>query len=103
MNKKEIMRISKITNNIFLSGIYPMDENEKIIQILDIKYILCCVDKKYVEDVHNKIMLNNPNITILYLPYNDDVYQNLWQPNKNLIKITSYVTDIDNHNRLSKA
>ena len=98
----EIMQVSKIDDHIYLSGIFPFDENQTIIKNLNIKYILCCVDKEYVVDVHNKIMMDNPTITILYLPYNDDSYQNLWIANKNLIKITSYTTNNNDHNKLSQ-
>lgn len=86
----ELMQISKVTDHIFLSGIYPMEKNYQIIKKLNIKYILCCVDKKYVDDIHAKIISDNSDITILYLPYNDDIYQNLWKSNKNLVKLSSH-------------
>jgi len=98
----KLIEISKIMDHIFLSGVYPLDDNDHIIKDLNIKYILCCVDKKYVADIHNKIMLDNPDMTILYLPYNDDIYQNLWMPNKDLIQITSYMTNNTDHNKLSQ-
>ena len=98
----KLVEISKIMDHIFLSGVYPLDDNYRIIKDLNIKYILCCVDKKYVADIHNKIMLDNPDMTILYLPYNDDIYQNLWMPNKDSIQITSYMTNNTDHNKLSQ-
>jgi len=98
----KLIEISKIMDHIFLSGVYPLDDDDHIIKDLNIKYILCCVDKKYVADIHNKIMLDNPDITILYLPYNDDTYQNLWMPNKDLISITSYMTNNADHDKLSQ-
>lgn len=100
MKNNELTQISKITDRIFVSGVYPLDDDVSIIKKLDIKYILCCVDKKFVADVHNKIILDNPNVTILYLPYNDDTYQNLWQSNKDIIKMTSYMTNNINRDKL---
>lgn len=100
MNRSnELKQISKITDNIFLSGIYPLEDNYQIIKKLNIKYILCCVDKKYVDDIHTKVISDNSNITILYLPYNDDIYQNLWKANKNLVKMSSH---INSQNRISQ-
>jgi len=86
----DLSSISKITNNIYLSGVAPMELNPGIIREYDIKYILCCVKKKNVSSIHNKIILENPNIVILYLPYDDMLYQNLWQRNNNMIDIYKY-------------
>uniref|UniRef100_A0A6C0C9U7 Tyrosine specific protein phosphatases domain-containing protein n=1 Tax=viral metagenome TaxID=1070528 RepID=A0A6C0C9U7_9ZZZZ len=88
--KKDLSSISKITNNIYLSGVMPMELNPGIIREYDIKYILCCVKKKNVLSAHNKIMMENPNIIILYLPYDDMLYQNLWRRNNDTIDIYKY-------------
>jgi protein-tyrosine phosphatase len=98
----DLTEISKISDHIYLSGAYPLENNHKIISDLNIKYILCCVDKSYVSDIHNKILMDNPDITILYLPYDDDIYQNLWIPNKNSIEVISYFTNANNHLKLSE-
>lgn len=98
--KNDLSMISKITDNIYLSGIFPMDENSETIKQLNIKYILACVDRNYTADIHNKIMSENPDITILYLPYNDDTKQNLWVHNNNFIKIIKYTSSTDDYNKL---
>jgi hypothetical protein len=105
MNKDKmdtLTSISKITDNIYLSGIFPMEQKPRIIKDMDIKYILCCVDKEYVSDIHSKVVMEYPSVTILYLPYNDDVNQNLWKTNKDLIKLTAFSTSTAEHDKLSK-
>lgn len=96
----DLSKISKISNNIYLSGIFPMEEDHTQIKKLGIKYILSCVDRKYVSDVHDKIMFDNPDLTILYIPYNDDISQNLWEKNNSLINIVKYSASIDQFNYL---
>lgn len=86
-NSAELSKISTITNNIFLSGIFPLDENYRKIREMNIKYILSCVDRNLVAEVHDRILADNPNLTILYLPYNDDIGQNLWKINRDSRKI----------------
>jgi len=90
-----LMKISKINDQLYLSGVFPMDQNSHCLRDKNIKYILCCVDTRYAQPIHEKIIKNDPEITILYLPYNDIVNQNLWQTNWDNIKITSPNT---NHN-----
>jgi len=97
-----LSKISKITNNIFLSGIFPLDENYELIKKLNIKYILACLDRNFISEVHDKIMTNNPDLTILYLPYNDDIEQNLWETNKNKTQMIKYIVSIDDYNILTK-
>jgi predicted protein tyrosine phosphatase len=96
----DLSKISKITDNIFLSGIFPLDKNYQIIKKLNIKYILSCVDREYVSDIHNKIMTDNPDLTILYIPYNDDNEQNLWKKNKNQIIIHKFTGSLHEHDKL---
>ena len=98
----DLAKITKITDNIFLSGIFPLDENYDLIKKLNIKYILSCVDKNFVSEIHNKILIENPDIKILYLPYNDDINQNLWETNKNQINITKYSTSTDEYDMLKE-
>lgn len=99
---RDLTKISQITNNIFLSGIYPLEENRNLIKKLDIKYILACVDRTAISSIHDKIMIDNPNITILYIPYNDDVRQNLWTKNNNKINIVKYTASIKDFDLLEK-
>lgn len=96
----DLSKISQVTNNIYLSGIFPMEENYQIIKQLGIKYILCCVDKKFVSDTHKRVSADNPDITILYLPYNDDHQQNLWAKNVNQINMTKYASSVSEFDKL---
>lgn len=96
----DLSKISKITNNIFISGIFPLDENYEIIKKLNIKYILSCVDREMVSGVHDKIMTDNSDLTILYIPYDDDNDQNLWEKNNNKINITKYTGSLNEHDKL---
>ena len=96
----DLSKISQITDNIFLSGIFPLDENHEIIKKLNIKYILSCVDREHIAEVHDKIMIDNPDIVILYIPYNDDNEQNLWKKNKNQINILKYIGCLDDYDEL---
>lgn len=81
--------ISKITDCIYLSGIHPFNNFNKL-NHLNITHILCCVDKKYTEDTHDKIYTQNSNIVILYLPLLDSLEQNLWCESSNNIDITYF-------------
>lgn len=98
--RNDLSKISEITENLFLSGIFPLDEKQNIIKKMNIKYILSCVDRNFVSEVHDKIMIDNPDIKILYLPYNDEISQNLWTANKNQINITKYTTSMDDYDKL---
>jgi predicted protein tyrosine phosphatase len=97
--------ISKITDNIFISGINPINPVE--LKKHNIEWIVCCVDRKYVSHIHADF-LNNSNITIIYLPYDDIVQQNLWERNNNHVYIhngehleqlykSKYMIDIGGH------
>ncbi|AYV84948.1 MAG: tyrosine-protein phosphatase [Satyrvirus sp.] len=96
----DYFKISQITENIFLSGTFPLDEDQNI-KKYNIKCILSCVDPLYTTELHDRIMINNPDITILYLPYNDVIEQNLWMENKNKIKIKKYINSMDAYNELA--
>lgn len=101
-NHNELSKISQITNNIYLSGIFPLDENSAVIKKLDIKYILTCVDRNMVSEVHDKIMIENPDVTILYLPYNDDIGQNLWRINQKSVDIVKYTGSIQEYDEIRR-
>jgi predicted protein tyrosine phosphatase len=60
------------------------------------------VDRNYISEVHDKIMVHNPDLTILYIPYNDENGQNLWRKNKNQVNIYKYIGCIDDHDKLKK-
>lgn len=92
----DISIISQINNNIYLSGIFVLDDPNSI-KKLQIKYILSCVDREHAL-IHDKLMLENPDIVILYLPYNDNLKQNLWKSNKDHIKLLKYSNSIHSHN-----
>ena len=102
MNTNELLTISKITNNIYLSGIFPLYMNCDLIDKLQIKYIIACINKNDIEAIHYNIIQKNPNITILYLPYNDNLQQNLWIPNNNLIKFLKYNISMHDYDILMK-
>lgn len=80
-NPITLTKISKIEDNIFLSGVIPMELDTSSIKRHGITHILCCVSKQYVSDVHHQVMVHSPNVVILYLPYDDDAKQNLWKKN----------------------
>jgi protein-tyrosine phosphatase len=92
---KELNRISQITDNIFLSGAYPMQTDPKIISNLGITHILSCVSSEYAGLVHKDLFEHVPNLTVMYLPYSDDVEQNLWELNKNKIEISKLLKSVD--------
>lgn len=98
----DLSKISQITDHIYLSGIYPLEDEPELINKLNIKYILSCVDRPYVGQVHEKIMLQNPDITIMYLPYNDNVKQNLWQKNSNKVTIVRFADSVESYETLKK-
>lgn len=90
MNNDLISTISQITDQIYLSGISPLDKDPVgSISKLDIKYIVCCVEKNQVLNVYSKLILLNPGTIVLYLPLEDAPQQNLWAANKNNINLTS--------------
>lgn len=98
--QSDLSKISRITNNIFLSGIIPLDENYDLIKKLNIKYILSCLGRNFISEIHDKIIMDNPDLTILYLPYNDDIEQNLWEKNKDKVNILKYIESADEYNKL---
>lgn len=76
----ELEKISQITPQIYLSGINPF-KDPSTLKKLGIKYVVSCVDAKYVASSHEKIREIDPDVTIIYLHYNDNLYQNLWEAN----------------------
>lgn len=100
---KNLSEISKINDNIFVSGIMPLEENPELVKKLDIKYIVSCVDRRDIAEIHDKIMIDNPDVSILYLSYNDNVSQNLWRKNNgDNIKIIRYANSLNDYNKLTQ-
>lgn len=88
----ELESISRIDNGLYLSGVYGM-ENVDTVGNLKIKYILSCISRKEASDVHNDILAKYPDITVLYLPYRDNILQDLWQVS-NSIEMIKYSGDV---------
>ena len=97
----ELNEITAVTDNIYLSGIFPLNINPKIIKQIGIKYILCCVDRKYVADVHDNVLMHDKNIVIFYLSYNDNIAQDLWKKNAKDFHITKYVDDANAYEKIN--
>ena len=98
----DLSKISQINDHLYLSGIFPLDENYELIRKHNIKYILSCMDRAQVSEIHNKIMVDNPDLTIMYLPYNDEINQNLWNANKSQVNIVRYTCSIQEYDKLTK-
>jgi|SRR5579872_6389146 len=85
----DIATISQITDQIYLSGISPLEKSPTLVGKLGIKYIVCCVEKNQVLNVYSKLILLNPGIIILYIPLEDMPQQNLWAANRDNINLIS--------------
>lgn len=97
----DLLKITKITDQIYVSGIFPLDDNHHIIKKMGIQCIVSCVDRDSLNDIHSRIMVDNPEITILYLPYCDELHQNLWIPNQNKISFMKYIKTTDDYNKMA--
>lgn len=102
INVADLVSVSKITDNIYVSGFYPLENTANILKQCNIKYILSCVSRDGVVDVHNKLMMEDPSLTILYIPYNDNIDQNLWKINKNNVDIVKYSSQAHEFNKLKQ-
>lgn len=98
----ELFKISQITDNIFVSGVFPLDNGAQTIEKLKIKYILSCINRNHISHLHDGITLNNPNITILYLPYYDITRQNLWEKNENHVSIFKSTSSNIEHQQIEQ-
>ena len=98
----ELNKISAITSQIYLSGIYPLMDNPEIVKKLGITAILSCVGKEFVADIHERVMLHAPNVTILYLPYYDTLHQNLRKTNQGHVEMVSYCNNSQQYQDLQK-
>lgn len=100
ITNSDLSKISQINENIFISGIFPLDSNHTIIKKMNIKFILACLDRNFISEVHNKIILNDPDIMILYLPCNDDINQNLWTKNTGKADLVKYINSMPDYDKL---
>lgn len=77
-NILETLAISKITDNIYLSGVTPL-KMPNVLQNLKIDYVLSCISEDQAKKYHASHLKSNPNLKIMYLPYDDIVTENLWK------------------------
>lgn len=98
----ELLQISRITDQIFLSGIFPLEINPEIVNQMGITHILSCVNNDTVEKIQGDILLTNPNLTIMTVNYKDNVSQNLWNKNKNFVNLKTYPKNIYHETNLEK-
>jgi protein-tyrosine phosphatase len=92
--------ISKITDNIYLSGIHGIINNMNILG--NIPYIISCVDIKYSFSVHQQVVSRYPHITIFYLPMEDTNDQCLWDINTDHFKFYKYIKNPEDYNSMMK-
>src|SRR5579875_2554357 len=92
----DLLKVHQITQNIFLSGIFPLNDTS-IIKKFNINYILACMDRNSAQEIHQQILINNPNIMILYLPYGDYLHQNLWTKNNNQVELVKYCNSLNDY------
>lgn len=85
--------VSRVDEHIFLSGIIPLEICPDIIADLNIRYILSCIPRENARFVHNELLIRNPHLKILYLPYEDSDSQNLWTRNNDIVTLASSLTD----------
>lgn len=83
--------ISQIGPRVFLSGIRPLEKSPELLRSLGITHILSCVDWDYISATQNKVLEANPGITILSLPYRDEIAQSLWEGDHNSIVLAKKV------------
>lgn len=99
----DLLKASSITNNIYVSGYFPLEERPQLLKELGIKYILSCVDRDQIASVHDAVLFANPDVTIMYLPYSDTIEQNLWMPNSNnQVQIVRYAPSTDTYAQLKQ-
>lgn len=77
--------LSQITPHIYLSGIKPLFEMNQIYLKHKINFILSCVVPENMQFVHQQLLGMNPELTIVCLPYEDILAQNLWDIKKPIV------------------
>lgn len=87
MTYPELEQISCVLDNLYLSGIKPFKHPQNL---QGIKYVISCVDPKYVASAHYGMDVIDGDVTFFYLPYDDNIYQNLWDPNTHSPTIRKY-------------
>lgn len=96
-----LKEISKITDNIYLSGMYPIT-NASEIKSLGIRYILSCTCNESIMVAKLRLLNEIENMTIVTIPYDDNIQQNLWKTNKNDVNILTFVRSNATHANLVK-
>lgn len=92
-------QISQINENIYISGALALTDDN--IKKNNIKYILSCIGDDYVRNTHQQLIINNQHLTILYLPYEDMVNENLWRSSEhNKASIVKYASSTEEHNNI---
>lgn len=94
-----LYQISKITDNLYLSGAYPLATDD--IVKYGITHIVCCVSENYISSEHANILQLVPTACILYLPYDDIVTENLWKINEGGVSILTFNKDQKERSRLA--
>lgn len=76
-------QISKITDRIYLSGTGELTHPNAsdFIRNNDIRLIISCIGQEYAAPYHQRLKQLNPNLQMVYLPYNDIPNENLWRTN----------------------
>lgn len=74
--------ISKINNNIYLSGLEIILKHPEILIREGIKNIVVCIDMNTIEILNTKYGYLFPDLNILFVPMDDTTSQNLWKENK---------------------
>lgn len=87
MENNEQFNISRITNNIYLSGIRPVLQNECYHHDQHIKYIICCVKWSIAEPYYQNIISNANDTVILVINYKDNLSQDLWKVEPRDVKL----------------
>lgn len=73
------LEMNAITENIFLSGSTPLAYTYRIREA-GIKLIICCCALSDVASEHGALKKAIPDLQIVYVPFEDDDFQNLFLP-----------------------
>lgn len=70
--------MSKITPYVYISGVEELVEYCPGFEKMNVRYVICCVDPRYIIAEYRYVVAKNPNLVVLFLPMNDDYQQNLF-------------------------
>lgn len=87
-------QISHVHGNIYISGILPLFDPVNITKLC-IKLIICCHENAdEIAELHDELIRQIPNLSIVYLPYQDTATENLFKNiNYNVITTRNYIID----------